>query len=121
MELAYGLDKVLLETIPKLEHGHDGLIFTRVDSPYVIGEDNNMQVSITCFAHVNESLNTLKQPEMETPKRKLDRLQVDIAVSGFGRESKPSRLDGKANVPATRLSRRAGPGRVHVSRSDGRQ
>lgn len=42
MELAYGLDKVLLDTIPKLEHGHDGLIFTCVDTPYVIGEDPNM-------------------------------------------------------------------------------
>ncbi|KAG7528157.1 hypothetical protein FFLO_06376 [Filobasidium floriforme] len=42
MELAYGLDKVLLQEIPKLEHGHDGLIFTRVDSPYVVGEDSNI-------------------------------------------------------------------------------
>jgi hypothetical protein len=42
MELAYGLDMVLLHTIPKLEHGQDGLIFTAVDEPYVIGEDHNM-------------------------------------------------------------------------------
>jgi len=42
MELAYGLDKVLLHTIPKLEHGQDESMFTAVDEPYVIGEDRNM-------------------------------------------------------------------------------
>ncbi|PVU85262.1 hypothetical protein BB560_007095, partial [Smittium megazygosporum] len=37
MEFSYGLVKVLDQVIPKLKHKNDGLIFTSVSSPYVIG------------------------------------------------------------------------------------
>ncbi|CAH7676405.1 mRNA guanylyltransferase [Phakopsora pachyrhizi] len=39
MELAYGIDKVLNQDLPKLTHGNDGLIFTSATSPYSIGTD----------------------------------------------------------------------------------
>ncbi|EGF98994.1 uncharacterized protein MELLADRAFT_45847 [Melampsora larici-populina 98AG31] len=39
MELAYGIEKVLLHDLPKLTHGNDGLIFTSACSPYRIGTD----------------------------------------------------------------------------------
>jgi hypothetical protein len=44
VSLADGVEVVVKETIPKLSHGHDGLIFTCVDTPYVIGEDQHMSV-----------------------------------------------------------------------------
>ncbi|KAF0434658.1 mRNA capping enzyme, alpha subunit [Gigaspora margarita] len=42
MELSYGLDKVLHETIPKLKHKSDGLIFTSSVSPYTPGTCEKM-------------------------------------------------------------------------------
>jgi len=39
MELSYYVEKVLKEDIPRLQHGADGLIYTCVDSPYVVGTD----------------------------------------------------------------------------------
>lgn len=42
VDLADGVEKVLHERIPRLQHGHDGLIFTCADSAYVMGEDPNM-------------------------------------------------------------------------------
>lgn len=41
-ELSYHLRFVMEEHIPKLKHGHDGLIFTCVHTPYVVGTDENM-------------------------------------------------------------------------------
>jgi hypothetical protein len=34
-----------LEHIGKLEHGHDGLIFTCAQTPYVLGTDEKMYVA----------------------------------------------------------------------------
>ncbi|CAG8731415.1 19258_t:CDS:2, partial [Racocetra fulgida] len=42
MELSYGLDKVWNETIPKLKHKSDGLIFTSSVSPYIPGTCEKM-------------------------------------------------------------------------------
>lgn len=42
MELSYGIEKVFNEDIPKLQHGNDGLIYTCLQSPYVMGTDQNM-------------------------------------------------------------------------------
>ncbi|CAG8453178.1 21122_t:CDS:10 [Dentiscutata erythropus] len=42
MELSYGLDKVLHETIPKLKHKSDGLIFTSSVAPYSPGTCEKM-------------------------------------------------------------------------------
>lgn len=39
MELAYGIDKVLHQDLPKLTHGNDGLIFTSATAPYQMGTD----------------------------------------------------------------------------------
>ncbi|SNX87536.1 related to mRNA guanylyltransferase [Melanopsichium pennsylvanicum] len=39
MDLAYGIEMVLYETVPNLLHGNDGLIFTCLDSGYVMGTD----------------------------------------------------------------------------------
>lgn len=39
MELAYGIDKVLHQDLPKLTHGNDGLIFTSATAPYRTGTD----------------------------------------------------------------------------------
>jgi mRNA guanylyltransferase len=40
---AYGVSQVL-EHIEKLQHGHDGLIFTCAQTPYVLGTDEKMYV-----------------------------------------------------------------------------
>ncbi|THH07292.1 hypothetical protein EW145_g3477 [Phellinidium pouzarii] len=42
MNLSYGLEKVFNEDIPKLQHGNDGLIYTCLQSPYVVGTDRNI-------------------------------------------------------------------------------
>ncbi|KNZ49277.1 mRNA guanylyltransferase [Puccinia sorghi] len=42
MELAYGIDKVLHQDLPKLTHGNDGLIFTSATAPYRTGTDPKM-------------------------------------------------------------------------------
>lgn len=42
MKHAYHLKSVLAEAIPKLQHGNDGLIFTAMDTGYIIGTDNNI-------------------------------------------------------------------------------
>lgn len=39
MDLAYGIQMVLFETVPNLLHGNDGLIFTCLNSGYVMGTD----------------------------------------------------------------------------------
>ncbi|TYJ54735.1 hypothetical protein B9479_004583 [Cryptococcus floricola] len=41
-DLSYHLKYVMKEHIPKLQHGHDGLIFTCVQTPYVMGTDENI-------------------------------------------------------------------------------
>ena len=41
-ELSYHIKQVLDVHIPALEHGHDGLIFTCVESAYVPGTDQKM-------------------------------------------------------------------------------
>ena len=41
MQKAYELGAVLA-SIPKLDHGNDGLIFTSMKAKYTIGTDNNM-------------------------------------------------------------------------------
>ena len=37
MDLAYGLDVVIKDKIPRLLHGNDGLIFSSLEAPYVFG------------------------------------------------------------------------------------
>jgi len=53
MELSYGIDKVLRDYIPSLEHESDGLIFTCVDMPYVVGTDDTLFVypliAVACY------------------------------------------------------------------------
>ena len=44
MELAYAVEKVVREDIPKLRHGTDGLIYTCAESGYVIGADSRLCV-----------------------------------------------------------------------------
>ncbi|KAL7423126.1 Dcp1p-Dcp2p decapping enzyme complex alpha subunit [Cryptotrichosporon argae] len=41
-ELSYYTTTVLNVHIPKLQHGHDGLIFTCAETPYVTGTDENI-------------------------------------------------------------------------------
>ena len=47
MQFAYGLSEVINQ-IPKLEHGTDGFIYTKVDAPYKAGTDDAMCV---CLNH----------------------------------------------------------------------
>lgn len=42
MELAYAVEKVVKEDIPKLLHGTDGLIYTNAETGYVIGTDQSL-------------------------------------------------------------------------------
>lgn len=42
MDLAYGLDTVLLHKMKQLQHGTDGLIFTRITGGYTCGTDRNI-------------------------------------------------------------------------------
>jgi mRNA guanylyltransferase len=51
---AYGVSQVL-EHIEKLQHGHDGLIFTCAQTPYVLGTDEKMYVD-TCYCYGGKSL-----------------------------------------------------------------
>jgi mRNA guanylyltransferase len=46
MERAYAIDKVFAVDVPALEHGHDGLIFTCVRTPYQFGTDTNMYAAV---------------------------------------------------------------------------
>ena len=43
MQFAYGLSEVINQ-IPRLEHGTDGFIYTKVDAPYKAGTDDAMCV-----------------------------------------------------------------------------
>ena len=68
MQFAYGLSEVINQ-IPKLEHGTDGFIYTKVDAPYKAGTDDAMCV---CLNHHPDSspsglhLTPVLQNEMET-------------------------------------------------------
>ena len=42
MELAYGIEAVFKDHLPKLQHGNDGLIFTGAEAPYTVGTDERM-------------------------------------------------------------------------------
>jgi mRNA guanylyltransferase len=42
MDLGYGIQAVLKDRIPRLEHGNDGLIFTCITSGYTCGTDSKM-------------------------------------------------------------------------------
>lgn len=42
MELAYGIQAVFKDHLPKLQHGNDGLIFTGAEAPYTAGTDQRM-------------------------------------------------------------------------------
>lgn len=44
MEKAYGIEAVVREQVPNLEHGSDGLIFTAINGPYIPGTDEKMCV-----------------------------------------------------------------------------
>jgi mRNA guanylyltransferase len=41
-ELSYHIAQVLNVHVPQLQHGHDGLIFTCVETEYVAGTDEKM-------------------------------------------------------------------------------
>lgn len=49
MEKAYGIEAVLKEHMPALQHGSDGLIFTSAVGPYVMGTDERMSVRFSEF------------------------------------------------------------------------
>jgi len=42
MEKAYGLEMMFREVLPNLQHGNDGLVFTKRESNYTIGTDPNI-------------------------------------------------------------------------------
>jgi mRNA guanylyltransferase len=42
MQLAYGIEMMFRDILPKLGHGNDGLIFTSLDAEYVCGTDEHM-------------------------------------------------------------------------------
>jgi mRNA guanylyltransferase len=42
MELAYAVEKVVREDIPKLHHEYDGLIYTNAENGYAIGTDHSL-------------------------------------------------------------------------------
>jgi mRNA guanylyltransferase len=50
MQLAYGIDMMFRDILPRLAHGNDGLIFTSLDGEYICGTDRHMYFSsIQCF------------------------------------------------------------------------
>ena len=70
MQFAYGLSEVINQ-IPKLEHGTDGFIYTKVDAPYKAGTDDAMCVYPNLFPRLTSSdwislLTHVSQIEMET-------------------------------------------------------
>jgi hypothetical protein len=48
MQFAYGLSEVINQ-IPKLEHGTDGFIYTKVEAPYKSGTDDGMCVRMNHY------------------------------------------------------------------------
>lgn len=44
MDLAYGIEAVIRDKFPTLQHDNDGLIFTCLNSGYVHGSDPHMCV-----------------------------------------------------------------------------
>jgi mRNA guanylyltransferase len=46
IRFSYHIKEVFSVDIPALQHGHDGLIYTCVNTPYTPGTDNNMRVFI---------------------------------------------------------------------------
>lgn len=42
MELAYGIQAVFRDHLPRLQHGNDGLIFTGAEAPYTSGTDKKI-------------------------------------------------------------------------------
>lgn len=68
MQFAYGLSEVINQ-IPKLEHGTDGFIYTKVDAPYKAGTDDAMCVCLNydpLSLHWTSPLTPGTQIEMET-------------------------------------------------------
>ena len=44
MQLAYGIDMMFRDILPRLAHGNDGLIFTSLDGEYICGTDPHMYI-----------------------------------------------------------------------------
>jgi hypothetical protein len=70
MQFAYGLSEVINQ-IPKLEHGTDGFIYTKVEAPYKAGTDDAMCVLSESLPrplslHWSSPLTPVSQIEMET-------------------------------------------------------
>lgn len=70
MQVAYGLSEVINQ-IPRLEHGTDGYIYTKVDAPYKAGTDDAMCVCLNHYPDLSPSdwtspLTNVSQIEMET-------------------------------------------------------
>jgi mRNA guanylyltransferase len=42
MELAYAVEKVVREDVPKLHHECDGLIYTNAEKGYAVGTDQSL-------------------------------------------------------------------------------
>jgi hypothetical protein len=86
MGRAYAVDEIFSVVIPTLQHGNDGLIFTRVNTPYTPGTDENMYVTpvlqsvhfwLPCRSFFRSVALTLPaQLEVEATVRKFNRLQA---------------------------------------------
>ena len=48
MELAYAVEKVVREDVPKLHHECDGLIYTNAENGYAVGTDQSLWVFQCC-------------------------------------------------------------------------
>jgi mRNA guanylyltransferase len=42
MQVAYGIEMMFQEVLPRLAHGNDGLIFTSLEAEYICGTDPHM-------------------------------------------------------------------------------
>ena len=96
MEMAYGTEKMFKETLPKLPHGNDGLIFTCRTTPYQFGTDQHILKWKPAHENSIDFRMTLEFPMIEPDSDDEDQSpypdygavpQIKLAVHGGDRQT----------------------------------